>query len=54
MKQIKSITTILRKSKIKSITNLFKLKTEKKAINNRIIRIIRTLFQQEHDYYKCW
>ena len=31
---------------IKSIRNLFKLKTENKAIKNRIIRDIKTIFEQ--------
>ena len=37
---------------IKSIRNLFKLKKENEATNNRIIRDIRTLFKQENIYYK--
>ena len=36
---------------IKSIKNLFKLKKENEAIKNRIIRDIRTLFEQEIYYY---
>ena len=37
-----------------SIRNLFKIKNENKAIQYRIIRDIRTLFeqQQENDFYK--
>ena len=37
---------------IKSIRNLFILKTENKALKDGIIRDIRTLFEQEDDYYK--
>ena len=38
---------------IKSIRNLFKLKKENQAIKDRIIRRIRTLFEQEEkDYYE--
>ena len=37
---------------IKSIKYLFKLKKENEAIKDRIIREIRTLFEQEDDYYK--
>ena len=37
---------------IKSIRNLFKLKKENEAIKDRVIRYIRTLYKQEHDYYK--
>ena len=37
---------------IKSIRNLFKLTKENKAIKDRVIRYIRTLFKQEHDYCK--
>ena len=37
---------------IKHIRNLFKLKKEKKTIKDRIIRDIKTLFEQEDDYYK--
>ena len=37
---------------IKSIRNLFKLKKENEAIKSRISRDIRTLFEQEGDYYK--
>ena len=37
---------------IKSLRNLFKLKTENEAIKDSIIRCIRTLFKQEDDYYK--
>ena len=38
----------------KSIRNLFKLKKENKTIKDRIIREIRTLFEQqeEKDYHK--
>ena len=35
---------------IKSIKNHFKLKNY--AIKDRIIRVIKALFQQENDYYK--
>ena len=34
----------------KSIRNLFKLKKKNEAIKDRIIRDIRTLFEQEEDY----
>ena len=37
---------------IKSIRNPFKLKKENKAIKDRIIRDIRTLFDQDGDHYK--
>ena len=37
---------------IKSIRNLLILKKENKEIKDRIIRDIRTLFEQEDDYYK--
>ena len=37
---------------IKSIKNLFKPKKENEAIKDRIISDIRTLFEQEDDYYK--
>ena len=38
---------------INNIKNLFKLKKENKGIKDRIIRYIRTLFEQEEkDYYK--
>ena len=37
---------------IKSIKYLFKLKKENEAIKDRIITEIRTLFEQEDDYYK--
>ena len=38
---------------IKTISNIFKLKKENKAIKDRIIRDIKTRFeQQEEDYYK--
>ena len=37
---------------IKSIRKLFKLKKENNAIKGKIIRDIRTLFKQDHDYYK--
>ena len=42
-------------NKIKSIINLFKLKKENETIKDRIIRYIRTLFEQEEekDYYKA-
>ena len=42
------------KKAIQSIRNLFKIKNENKAIQYRIIRDIRTLFeqQQENDFYK--
>ena len=38
----------------KSIRNLFKLKKENKTIKDRIIKEIRTLFEQqeEKDYHK--
>ena len=39
------------KNKIESIGNLFKLKKENKAIKDRIIRDIRTLFKQKEKYY---
>ena len=45
---------------IKSIRNLFKLKIENKAIKDRIIRDIRTLYKEEDNSYKpirmgdCW
>ena len=35
-----------------SIRNLFKLKKENEATNDRIIRDIRILFKQENVYYK--
>ena len=38
------------KNKIESIGNLFKLKKENKAIKDRIIRDIKTFFEQEDDY----
>ena len=37
---------------IKSIRNFFKIKKENEGIKDRINRDIRTLFQQENDYYK--
>ena len=37
---------------IKSIRNLFILKKENEAIKDRIIRDIRTLFEQDDDYHK--
>ena len=42
------------KKAIQSIRNLFKIKNENKAIQYRIIRDIRTLFEQqeENDFYK--
>ena len=42
------------KKAIQSIRNLFKIKNENKAIQYRIIRDIRTLFEQqeESDFYK--
>ena len=42
------------KKAIQSIKNLFKIKNENKAIQYRIIRDIRTLFekQEETDFYK--
>ena len=35
-----------------SITNLFKLNKENEAIKDQIIRNVRTLSEQECDYYK--
>ena len=40
------------KKAIKSIRNLFKRKKENEAIKDKLIRDIRTLFNQEDDYYK--
>ena len=37
---------------IRRIKNFFKLKKESEAIKVRIIRVIRTLFEKEDDYYK--
>ena len=37
---------------IKSIWNLFKLKKENETIKDKIIRDIRTLFEEEYDYCK--
>ena len=37
---------------IRRIKNVFKLKKESEAIKVRIIRVIRTLFEKEDDYYK--
>ena len=37
---------------IENIRNLFKLKKEKERMKDRIIRDIKTLFDQEEDYYK--
>ena len=37
---------------MKSIINLFKLKRGNKAIKDRKIRYVGTLFKQEHYYYK--
>ena len=37
---------------IKSIRNLFKLKKLNAAVKDRIIRDIRTIFEQEYDCYK--
>ena len=37
---------------IKSIRNLFILKIENEVIKDRIIRVLRTLFEQEDDFYK--
>ena len=37
---------------IKIIRNLFKLKNQNETIKDSIIRDIRTLFEQEDDYYK--
>ena len=37
---------------IKSIRNIFVLKKENKEIKDIIVRDIRTLFEQEDDYYK--
>ena len=36
---------------IKNIRNLFKLKKERKAIKYRTIRDIKTLFEQQEEYY---
>ena len=40
------------KKTIKIIRNLFKTKKENEGIKDRINIDIRTLFQQENDYYK--
>ena len=40
------------KKAIKSIRNLFKRKKENETIKDKLIRDIRTLFNQEDDYYK--
>ena len=37
---------------IRSIRNRFKLRKENEIIKYRVIRDIRTLFEQEEDYYK--
>ena len=37
---------------IKSMRNFFKLKIEKKIIKDRTIRDIKTIFEQEEDYYE--
>ena len=37
---------------IKNIRHPFKLKKENEPINGRIIREIKTLFEQEEDYHK--
>ena len=40
-------------SSIKDIRNLFRLKIENKAIRDKVIRDIRSLFEhEEEDYYK--
>ena len=39
-------------STVKYIKSLFKLKKENETITDKIIRNIKTLFEEEDDYYK--
>ena len=63
LKAIKDIRNLLRQKRemkmkeidytaIKEIRNLFRPNREKKAIEDRVIRYIRNLFEHEEDYYK--